>query len=264
MKQNELSTVQNYSIGALTGLTEVIATNPLFVIKTKIQQNKPWILGPSAYYRGFMANAFGFMPITAIQVGSNQWIQSNIFNHQATDTQKIASAFTAGVLSSFISCPVERMMTIQNDEPSTKISTILINQLRNNIKVNLFIGQFATALREGGFSIFFLAVPPVIKEKLKSHGFEETTSSTIASVSSGIAASLLTQPFDTIKTTQQSSGHSLGFFSIAKNVGFQGLFKGMLARSSSVIISITLMDWVKTNLENWCIEHNESLYMRKC
>lgn len=258
MKKNELSTIENYSIGALTGLTEVIATNPLFVIKTKIQQNKPWILSPSAYYRGFIPNAIGFMPITAIQVGSNQWIQSNIFNNQATNIQKIGSAFTAGALSSLISCPVERIMTIQNDQPTTKLSKIFLQHM----SWRLFMGQLATSLREGGFSIFFLAAPLVIKEKLKLYDFDDTASSAIASVTSGIAASFLTQPFDTIKTTQQSSAHPLGFLKAAQYLGFQGLFKGMLARSTSVVISITLMDWVKTNLENGFMEYHEAQSMK--
>jgi Mitochondrial carrier protein len=253
MKNHELSAVENYTIGALTGLAEVIATNPLFVIKTKIQQNKSWILGPASYYRGVTTNALGFMPGTAIQVGANQWIQSNIFN-QPTNVEKMVSAFTAGVISSGLSCPIEKIMTLQNDQPSTKISTLL----NGDIKKNLFTGQLATALREGGFSIFFLAAPPVIKDKLTHYDFNDASSSLIAAVSSGISASLVTQPFDTIKTTQQSSTNPLSFFHTAKNLGCKGLFKGLLARSSSVIISISLMDWVKTHLEDWCIEQHHA------
>ena len=259
MKKHKLSSIENYTIGALTGLAEVIATNPLFVIKTKIQQNKSWLLGPSSYYRGVTANALGFMPITAIQVGANQWIQSTIFNQPTSNLEKMASAFSAGVISSGLSCPVEKIMTLQNDQPSTKISTLL----KGNIKKNLFTGQLATALREGGFSIFFLAAPPIIKDKLKNYDLNETSSSLIAAVSSGISASLLTQPFDTIKTAQQSSTHPLSFFNTAKNLGYKGLFKGLVARSSSVIISITLMDWVKTHLENWCIEHHDAAVISK-
>jgi hypothetical protein len=261
MNEKKLSTIETYVIGALAGLAEVLVTNPFFVVKTKIQQNKSWILMPTAYYKGLTANALGFMPITAIQVGANQWIQSRIFNHHPTTMQQVGAAFTAGVLSSFISCPVEMIMILQNDHPKTSVLKLLNGQLKTQGLSGLFVGQFATSLREGGFSIFFLAAPPVIKSKLKSHGLGDASSSILAGISSGVAATLITQPVDTIKTTQQSAvGSSLGFFNAAKNMTKNTLFKGIVARSSSLILSITLMDWVKGQLEDLCKEHGESIY----
>ena len=261
MIEKKLSAIENYAVGAFTGLAEVLVTNPLFVIKTKMQQNKPWILTPAAYYKGAAANALGFMPITAIQVGANKWIQSTLFNNHPTYVQQVGAAFTAGVLSSFISCPVEKVMTLQNDHPKTNLSSLLKGHLQAKGLSGFFVGQLATSLREGGFSIFFLATPPVIKSKLKSHGLNDTSSSIIAGVSSGMVATLVTQPADTIKTCQQSAvDPSLGFFKTAKSMAIPTLFKGIVARSSSVILSITLMDWVKGHLEHWCEEHGESVY----
>lgn len=261
MIEKKLSVIENYSIGAFTGLAEVLVTNPLFVIKTKMQQNKPWNLTPAAYYKGATANALGFMPITAIQVGANKWIQSTLFNNHPTYVQQVGAAFTAGVFSSFISCPVEKIMTLQNDHPKTSLSTLLKKQLKAKGLSGFFVGQLATSLREGGFSIFFLAAPPLIKSKLKSQGLNDTSSTIIAGVSSGIVATLITQPFDTIKTSQQSAVKSnLGFFKTAKSMTMPMLFKGITARSSSVILSITLMDWVKGQLEHLCEEHGESIY----
>ncbi|MDP3704882.1 MAG: MC/SLC25 family protein [Legionellaceae bacterium] len=263
MNEKKLSTIENYAIGALSGLAEVLVTNPFFVVKTKMQQNKSWLLTPTAYYKGSTANALGFMPITAIQVGANKWIQSRIFNNHPTYMQQVGSAFTAGVLSSFVSCPVERIMILQNDHPKTSVSNLLSWQLKTKGLSGFFVGQLATSLREGGFSVFFLAVLPVIKSKLKSDGLDDASSSVLAGVSSGIALTLITQPVDTIKTTQQSAVDSnLGFFKIAKNMTTPTLFKGIVARSSSLVLSITLMDWVKGQLEDLCEEHGESIYHR--
>lgn len=263
MNEKKLSTIENYTIGALTGLAEVVITNPFFVVKTKMQQNKSWLLTPTAYYKGSVANALGFMPITAIQVGANKWIQSNIFNNHPTYTQQAASAFTAGVLSSLISCPTEMIMILQNEHPKMSIPSLLNWQLKTKGLSGFFMGQFATSLRDGGFSVFFLAAPPLIKSKLKSYGLDDVSSNILAGVSSGIAATLITQPFDTIKTSQQSAMDlNLGFFKTAKNMTPSTLFKGMIARSSSLILSITLMDWVKGKLEDLCEEHGESIYYK--
>ena len=261
MNEKKLSAIENYAIGALTGLSEVLVTNPFFVVKTKLQQNKPWLLTPAAYYKGSTVNALGFMPITAIQVGANKWIQSKIFNNHPTYMQKVEGAFTAGVLSSFVSCPVERIMILQNNHPNDSASKLLSGQLNTKGFSGFFVGQLATSLREGVFSVFFLAILPVIKSKLKSDGLDDAASSVLAGVSSGIALTLLTQPVDTIKTIQQSAvDSSLGFFKIAKNITKATLFKGIVARSSSLILSITLMDWVKEQLEGLCEEHGESIY----
>ena len=201
------------------------------------------------------------MPITGIQVGANKWIQSSLFNNHPTYMQQVGAAFTAGVLSSFISCPVEMIMTLQNEHPKTGVCKLLNGQLKTKGLSGLFVGQLATSLREGGFSVFFLAAPPVIKSKLKSRGLDDASSSILAGISSGLAATLITQPADTIKTIQQSAvGSSVGFFKVAENMTKQTLFKGIAARSSGLIISITLMDWVKEQLEDLCKEHGASIY----
>lgn len=260
MNEKKPSTIENYMIGALTGLVEVLVTNPFFVIKTKMQQKKPWILTPSAYYNGAMANALGFMPITAIQVGTKKGIESKIFNNQPNYTQQMGTAFIAGVLSSCISCPVEMIMILQNEHPKTSLPKLLNWQFKTQGLSSFFVGQFATSLREGGFSICFLAAPPVIKSKLKSYGLDDASSSILSGVSSGIIATVITQPVDSIKTQQQSMVNSkLGFFKTARNMNISTLFKGSIARGSSLILSITLMDWVKGQLENLCEEHRESI-----
>ncbi len=260
MNEKKPSTIESYVVGAMTGLLEACVTNPFFVVKTKMQQNKPWHLTPAAYYKGLTANALGSMPITAIQVGANKWIQSRIFNNHPTYIQQVGAAFTAGALSSFISCPVEMIMILQNDHPKTSVLKLLNWQFKTKGLSGFFVGQLATSLREGVFSVFFLAATPMIKTKLKSCGLDDASSTILAGISSGIPAALITQPVDTIKTIQQSSvDSSQGFFKTAKNMTKYTLFNGIAARTSSLILSITLMDWVKERLEDLCNEPGKSI-----
>ncbi len=256
--ESELSIFENSTIGAITGLSEVLVTNPLFVIKTNIQQGKPIPWSFKGLYQGVTANALGFIPITATQVGFSKWMENYFFSNEPSYKQKIGSAFTAGVLSSFISCPVEMIMTLQNDTPTLNIINAVKTQVKTQGFSGLFIGQFSTALREGSFSVFFLAIPPILKNQMKPYCKDDTTASVVAGVCSGIAATVVSQPVDTIKTTQQSNSHlNLGFFQAAKKIGPSNLFNGILSRSSSIIISITLMSWMKETLENYCASHHE-------
>jgi solute carrier family 25 citrate transporter 1 len=116
----------------------------------------------------------------------------------------------------------------------------------------------ATLLREGSFSVFFLMVTPVLKAYLQQYTEHETSSGLMAGFASGVGATLMTQPLDTVKTIQQASASPLGFFKTAQGIGLGHLFKGTLSRGSSVVLSITLMSMLKEQLEDSCKEYNYS------
>jgi hypothetical protein len=145
------------------------------------------------------ANALGFVPITSIQVGASQWMEQNWFSGQTTSFQKMGVAFTAGALSSVISCPIEKIMTIQNNMPQLSLGQTLKYQFQGHGLKGLFYGQMATLLREGGFSVFFLMVTPVLKAYVSQYTKNETSSALIAGMASGVGATLFTQPLDTIR-----------------------------------------------------------------
>ncbi len=152
-------------------------------------------------------------------------------------------------------------MMVQNNNHQLNLAQAIKTQVKQHGISGVFAGQFATALREGCFSVFFLAVTPIFKSYLKPYCSNDTFSSLAAGVSSGIMATVVSQPLDTIKTIQQSSAsQSMGFFKTAKSVGLAHLFNGMLSRSSSVIVSLTLMSWMREQLENYCLEsHHASI-----
>ncbi len=256
-KEFELSTMESSTIGAITGLSEVLVTNPFFIIKTNIQQGKPIPWSIPGLYKGSFVNALGFIPITAIQVGSAQWMEQHVFPNASPYNQKVGSAFMAGVLSSVISCPVEMVMILQNNNAHLSMMQAAKGQVKQYGLTGLFIGQSATALREGIFSVFFLAVTPMLKSSLKPYCSNDAVSSVAAGVLSGGVATLVSQPMDTIKTMQQSSrGPSFGFFKTAKTIGLSNLLHGILSRSSGVIVSITLMSWMREQLEDYCEENH--------
>lgn len=257
-KQTELSSLQSYAIGAFTGLAEVLVTNPFFIMKTNLQQGLtiPWRL--TSLYKGAFANALGFVPITSIQIGASQWMIKNWFSQPPSALEKSGVTFAAGALSSVVSCPIEKIMTLENNMPHLSFRQTLKYQFQVQGLKSLFSGQMATLFREGGFAVFFLTVTPILKAYLHQHTQHDTSSSVIAGLGSGIGATLVTQPLDTIKTTQQASSSPLGFFKTAQGLGPAQLFKGSLARGSSVMLSITLMSMLKEQLEDWTRAYNDA------
>jgi hypothetical protein len=255
-QKTELNTLQSCMIGAASGLAEVLTTHPLFIMKTNVQQGLSIPFKLSSLYKGVGANALSLTPITSIQVGASQWMEQHFFAGQPTKLQKMGAAFFGGALASVISCPSEKIMTIQNNNNWSLIQS-LREQVKRNGPKGLFSGQMATLWRDGGFSVCFLMVQPILKAYIDQSNKNETSSALIAGMASGVAATILTQPFDTIKTIQQSSSSPVGFFKTAQQLGMKALYKGSLSRGASVTLSITLMSMLKEQLESSCKKYND-------
>ena len=254
--QNNLTPSENFFIGAFSGLTDVIVSHPLFVMKSCIQQGKCIIWQLSSLYEGAVINALSFIPITAIQVSATQWIEKNIFCHELNLMKSIIASFTAGMISALISCPVEFIMILQANLHYLGFLAAIQLQISTFGISGLFVGLAATALREGIFSIFLNSIPQKIQQAIQPYCHHENTCNILSGLISGCIGTLISQPFDTIKTVQQSATSPLGFFQTAAQLGFQNLFSGLASRSISVVLSITLMNWVKQQLENYFSQHH--------
>jgi solute carrier family 25 citrate transporter 1 len=115
-KQRPKPTIlQSIVTGSVAGATEVLADHPLWSMKTRMQLGLPFTLNPHLLYRGILPNVASMIPITALQVGLNRLFQT-LFYKNTTDlsnSQRMTSAFVAGVGSALISCPTEMVMTYQ-------------------------------------------------------------------------------------------------------------------------------------------------------
>lgn len=250
------SFLQSMLIGSISGATEVAVDHPLWMIKTRMQQNESLTFNPRILYRGIIPNAASMIPITATQVGLNSLFQSMFHNdpNDISNIQRICNAFFAGVGSSFVSCPTERIMTYQSKTGTgfLKTGTQLMSQGGLG---GCYAGLMATMLREGMFSAFFLAVTPILKAEIKPHCSNDYAASLIAGMSAGIGATIASQSVDTIKTIQQSAETKkpIGFIEATKKIysshGCKGFFKGSIPRGARVMSAVTIMGWVNEQLE---------------
>lgn len=250
--KKELSSKENAEIGVILGTTEILATQPLAACKIHLQLQKPIPRSLSLLYKGVLPNVIGFAPITAGQLGGTEWLKKHLF-----PTSSAAAAFSAGVLSSSLVCPVEKVVTTQNAMPKLSLSTTLRAVLAQGPR-GIFAGLPATAIREGVFSLFSWSVPRKIKERIQPRFKNERTAELSAGLISGALATVATQPADTIKTKQQASLQPIGFFKAAKEVGVPNLFKGILPGSCGMIVSVTLMSWLREELERYYKHQDEN------
>jgi len=246
---------QSIIIGSIAGGTEVAINHPLWSIKTRIQQQEPFTFRPSVLYRGIIPNVSSMIPITAVQVGLNQFIKDIFYSTSPfTQEQQIRCAFLAGIGSAFVSAPTEMIMTQQGIQKKSffEAGQYIIQEGGYRALVR---GLPATMLREGPFTACFLAGTPLIKDLLKPYIDNDFFLSVTAGTGAGIGASTATQGIDTIKTMQQSSPVSrpLSFANAAQKVysekGIYGFFKGGIPRSTRIASAITVMSYVAEKME---------------
>ena len=246
--------VQSVITGSIAGAAEVSVGHPLWSIKTRLQSEQPFTLNPAVLYRGILSNAASMMPITAIQVGLNRGIQTLVFKNEAlSDWQRVASAFVAGVGSALVSCPTEMVMTYQGKAKCG--FSAAYQYLKQQGNAYFFIGLPATAMREGMFTAFFLAITPIIKVNILPYCSYDSAASLGAGMSAGVCATLASQGIDTIKTMQQAADIKKpvsvkdAIQKIYSTHGVHGFFKGGLARGTRVMSAVTIMGWVTEKLE---------------
>lgn len=246
---------QSILSGSLLGATEALVNHPLWTIKTRLQNREPLLYHPNILYRGLILSVLSKVPITASQVGLNRAIQTFIYNDplELSTSQTMSCAFFAGVGSALICCPTEMIVTDKRIDNASVYKATQRLYSRGGI-AKLCTGLLATALREGLFTVFFIAITPFFKTTIQPYGLNNTSASIIAGILAGLGATVSSQAFDTIKTVQQCSNIIIGFTPCAKKIyqtqGIPGFFNGMLPRGARVVSAVTLLGFLKEKADD--------------
>lgn len=258
--------MQSVLTGSVAGAAEVLIDHPLWTIKTRLQRGEPFTLNPSLLYRGIVANTASMVPITAMQVGLNTCFQNLFYGDtkELSNSQRMVSAFVAGVGSSFVGCPTEMIMTHQG-KAGGGFYTAAKDLAKQGGWRCLFTGLSATAMREGVFTAFFLAGMPMFKASIQPYCSNSDAASLMAGMGAGVGATIASQGVDTIKTIQQAANVSqpVGLSDAVKKLysahGVHGFFKGCIPRGARVMSAVTIMGWVNEQMEAKIIEENKAL-----
>lgn len=255
--------------GGVAGAMEVLVNHPFWTLKTRFQnkaipKNQKMTFKPSVLYAGLRANVLSMAPITAIQVGGTEGLKnamiSNSEEGDISPAGNLAASSLAGGFSGLVSGPTELIMAKQTPERGfmATASDLVKNQGYRVLKT----GMGGTAIREAVFTSGYMTGASSMSKYFTPYMSKERAD-LAGGVTAGVGAAIVSQPFDAIKTAQQTSGSTMPMWRMMldtlKNEGFSALYKGSIPRKLRVIVAIPLIDKVKTDT-NEALERKSSWF----
>ena len=198
---SQLSLTQNIILGSIGSTIEVFLQHPLSIIKNTKQYNKPIIFNHRFLYKGVFLSASSASLITSVQYASYAKFYQLFNKNMSNNCSSTLASIMGGISISLFITPFE-MGVIQKSK-NYKLTTKEIFRKNLNVYGSKFLyrGFLNTCGREIIYVFGFLGLTPYIEQKLN---YEiKSINSLIATTSSGILSSIISHPFDTIKTVQQ-------------------------------------------------------------
>lgn len=256
-QEKQSSFASSFLSGGVSGAIEVLLNHPFWTLKTRYQNDAipkkdKFTINPRVLYRGWIPNMSSMIPITAMQVGTAAGIEA--FRHDednpASEMEKIAYNAAGGAFSAIVSGPTELVMAQQTSERGF-YSTMRHIYQSEGLK-GFWRGMFGTAIRDAKFTIGYGFAAPYMKDRF-SEIMSEGQASMAGGAVAGVTIGVLSQPWDTLKTAQQT-GSELSLWNLAKEKvskeGISGMYKGSFWRMSRVASAVMIMGEVNQRISN--------------
>ena len=200
-----LSERQNTMLGTTAAFIEAVILQPTLYWKNARARGLPFTINPATIYRGTGASILNEMQMMGMQFFLTSALQKNVFAGIGR-SEEFLSAGVGGMLSAFISSPIELVM-IQQQVYGQSFSRTVLSIARNNgvfSRTGLLRGLGPTIGRDGIYVFGMLGITPVVEEYLqREHACSPAVSSFYASMVGGVCATIPSQPFDVVKTVLQ-------------------------------------------------------------
>jgi hypothetical protein len=276
--ERSLGFIENSIIGAAAGACEVTINQAVNSVKnelpasTKAGKNiaeaaQHRTLSKRVFrfepYHGYEVNLISMVPATAIQVAVHGIISNHLARKgELSDKEKTGAAFLAGCSSAIASSPAD-MLALHQDQftHDTALNTLKAALGTDKISLKalskLYRGLIPTALRDGGFTIEYLALCNILKKRLHVQTGSNLADALITGLPAGLLAGVITHPCDRVSTllkkdlskkTYKNSFQTL--VQIIKEEGFKGLFKDFTPRAARILLAIPILNYAQQLLED--------------
>jgi hypothetical protein len=251
MINNTSPLLTDCGVGAIAGSLEVWVNHPLWVWKTCVQYNIHTPNSLAGWYKGVFANMAYTVPFITLRIGLGRMFQANFLgdNKQLSDNQQMVSALVGGFVPSICGSPMEFMRSQQLQTGKSLLATTRDYVARQGVR-ELFKGLPATAIRDAFYTCGFFAIAPILKKYLATENKTSWLPALISGPAAGVIAAFGSQPFDTLKTYQQTqpdgkkiSPHRAAADIISKH-GYRGFFLGARPRILRIISGVTIISSV--------------------
>ncbi|KAL0093671.1 mitochondrial carrier domain-containing protein [Phycomyces blakesleeanus] len=242
--------------GLTSTVTPALNGGTLTVMKSIIHGEGFFML-----WRGLSAGLVMAVPSTVIYFAGYDWMRqqtqnSRFANSVLHDSSPLWAGALARIVAATIISPLElfrtRLQAAEGKHGVTGVSKGIIEMVKRDGPTSLWRGISSTLLRDVPFSAFYWMGYENIKHHLQSRpSYKHDTmsnfqSSFIAGASSGMLASVVTTPFDVIKTQRQISSIkdmplSRLIKDIIANEGYKGFFRGTAPRVIKVAPGCAIM-----------------------
>jgi len=221
MSIKDLSSEKVILLSLIGNSLEVTLQHPLNVLKNHKQTNIcKFHYNLRNLYRGYSFNLYSLNCISLIQYYG--------YHHLYKETgNDILSSLSSGLLSGLIASPAE-FYIINKKSKETLMECIQRNRITKIYKY----GFMNCLLREGIYTSCLLTMTPMLEKKIKEK--EIKYGNIISPILSGGISTLLSHPFDTMKSIQQKNNNN--------NIKFECNLKGFGYRSLRMITTFFILN----------------------
>lgn len=242
-----------YLSGGLSGIIEIFFIYPIEYYKTIrqlgtkislsdfiIQKKKKGIKG---IYKGLLPRFFGIIPIRTVFWGTLNTTENFLDKTNINKSYIPAIAgISAGLTQTIIDCPIESIKTKMMIHDNIQKINIL-----KNINFNGFIPNLSR-------NVFFAMIFNTNKNKLNCIVDKNIYNDVITGSFCGITASILTQPFDYIKTKKQMYGNNINIKKIMYETNYKQYWRGggtrALINCLSMSVGLPIFNFINYNIFN--------------
>uniref|UniRef100_A0A6B2LI40 Mitochondrial carrier protein n=1 Tax=Arcella intermedia TaxID=1963864 RepID=A0A6B2LI40_9EUKA len=209
-----------------------------------------------------MPDLISMVPITIAQVFFDSLLRKAMGTHDLSTAQLMFAAAGAGFIASPFPSYAEMIMLMQQKYSISFRKAIHFHYSQLGWK-GILRGLPVCSIRDSVYTTAYLGFAPWLNETCRNRFSEYPTLAkfnhwlpfVIAGPTGGLAAGIVTQPLDCIKSRQQASLDRKSVIDASREIfredGYKGFFTGMKGRLQRVSFGVIVLSFINDKMQRW-------------